>query len=83
MPAPLNANELHLSTPALPATRPSQGEDVAYTSGSMLMFTVDVSLWLAKKLSFSQTILTQNRTEKERLLKKYTLCGCSRMFQNG
>ena len=26
MPAPLNANELHLSTPALPATRPSQEE---------------------------------------------------------
>ena len=27
MPAPLNANELHLSRPALPASRPSQGDD--------------------------------------------------------
>ena len=35
VPAPLNANELHLSTPALPATRPSQAEDAAYASGSM------------------------------------------------
>ena len=33
VPAPLNANELHLSTPALPATRPSQGDDAAYASG--------------------------------------------------
>ena len=35
VPAPLNANELHLSTPALPATNPSQGEDASYASGSM------------------------------------------------
>ena len=35
MPAPLNANELHLSVPALPATCPSQGDDAYYTSGSM------------------------------------------------
>ena len=35
IPAPLNANELRLSTPALPATRPSQWEDAAYASGSM------------------------------------------------
>ena len=35
MPAPLNANELGLSTPALPATRPSQVEDAAYASGSI------------------------------------------------
>ena len=35
VPAPLNANELHLPTPALPATRPSQGEDAAYASGSI------------------------------------------------
>ena len=35
VPAPLNVNELRLSAPALPATRPSQGEDAIYTSGSM------------------------------------------------
>ena len=35
MPAPLNANELHMSMLALPATRPSQGEDASYASGSM------------------------------------------------
>ena len=35
VPAPWNANELCLSTPALPATCPSKGEDAAYTSGSM------------------------------------------------
>ena len=35
VPAPLNANELHLSTPALPATCPSQEEDTALASGSM------------------------------------------------
>ena len=35
VPAPLNANELHLSTPALPATHPSQGEDATYASSSM------------------------------------------------
>ena len=33
--APLNANELCLSTPALPATCPSQGEDASYASSSM------------------------------------------------
>ena len=32
VPAPLNANELRLTKPALPAT---QGEGAAYTSGSM------------------------------------------------
>ena len=35
VPAPLNANELHLSMPALPATRPSQGEDAAHAGRSM------------------------------------------------
>ena len=35
VPAPLNANELHLSMPALPGTGPSQGEDATYPSGSM------------------------------------------------
>ena len=38
MPAPLNANELRLSTPtwrALPATPPSQEDDASYASGSM------------------------------------------------
>ena len=35
VPAPLNANDLHLSMPALPATRPSQGEDAACASGRM------------------------------------------------
>ena len=35
VPAPLNAYELHLSTPALPATHPSQGDDAAYASSSM------------------------------------------------
>ena len=35
VPGPLNANELCLSTPALPATHPSQGEDAANASGSM------------------------------------------------
>ena len=35
VPAPLNANELHLPMPALPATRPSQEEDAACASGSM------------------------------------------------
>ena len=33
--ATLNANELHLSTPVLPATCPCQGEDAAYFRGSM------------------------------------------------
>ena len=32
-------------------------------------------------LSFSHTSLTQNQTQKEKLLKKYTLCGHSRTFQ--
>ena len=31
----LKANELRLSTPALPATHPSQGEDATYASISM------------------------------------------------
>ena len=38
VPAPLNANELHLSTPtwrALPATCPFQGKDAACASGSI------------------------------------------------
>ena len=35
VPAPLNANELRLSTAALPAKRPSQGEDATYASSSM------------------------------------------------
>ena len=35
VPAALNANELRLLMPALPATRPSQREDAACTSGSM------------------------------------------------
>ena len=35
VPAPLNANELRLSTPASPATRPSQEDDASYASGSM------------------------------------------------
>ena len=35
MPAPLNAKELRLSMPALPATHPSQGVEAAYASGSM------------------------------------------------
>ena len=35
VPAPLNANGIRLSEPALPATRPSQGVDAAYASGSM------------------------------------------------
>ena len=35
VPAPLNAKERHLSTPALPATHPSQGEDAAYARRSM------------------------------------------------
>ena len=48
VPAPLNANELRLSTPALPATCPSQGEDAAYASGSML----------SEMLSFNHTSLT-------------------------
>ena len=34
-------------------------------------------------LSFNHTSLTQNRTQKEKLLKKYRLCDCSRTFQNG
>ena len=33
VPATLNANEFHLSKPALPATRPSHREDAAYASG--------------------------------------------------
>ena len=32
VPAPLNANELRLSMPALPATRRSQGDDAASSS---------------------------------------------------
>ena len=39
------------------------------------MFTVDVSLWLTEMLSFNYATLTQNGTQKERLLKKYRLCG--------
>ena len=35
MPAPLNANELCLSMPVLPATCSSQGADATYASGSM------------------------------------------------
>ena len=33
------------------------------------MFTVAVSLWHAEMLSFHHTSLTQNRTQKEMLLK--------------
>ena len=35
VPAPLNANDLRLSTPALSATRPSQEDDASYASCSM------------------------------------------------
>ena len=35
VPAPLNTNDLRLSTPALPTTRPPPGEDAPYASGSM------------------------------------------------
>ena len=35
VPAPLNANELCLSTPALPDTHPSQGDDATYASSSI------------------------------------------------
>ena len=35
VPAPLNANELCLSNPYLPARRPSQGDDASHVSGSM------------------------------------------------
>ena len=35
VPVPLNANELSLSTPALPATRPSQEDNAFYANGSM------------------------------------------------
>ena len=35
VPAPLYANKFNLSTPALPATHPSQGDDAAYASSSM------------------------------------------------
>ena len=84
MPAPLNANELCLSGPVLPASRPSQKEDATCTSVRMwLMFMGEVSLLLAEMLSFNHTSLTQNLTQKERLLKKYRLCGCSRTFLNG
>ena len=34
VPAPLNANELRLSTPALPATRHSKGEDATHVNSS-------------------------------------------------
>ncbi|XP_036965337.1 C-type lectin domain family 4 member A-like isoform X4 [Acanthopagrus latus] len=43
---------------------------------------MDVWLWLAVMLLFNHTSLTQNWTQKERLLRKYRPCGCSRMFQN-
>ena len=44
---------------------------------------VDIRLWLVEIFSFNHTSLTQNETQKERLLKKYRLCVCSRTFQNG
>ena len=46
------------------------------------MFTVDVLLWLAEMLSFNQTSLIQNRTQKERFLKKYRVCVCAKMCKN-
>ena len=36
--------------------------------------TVDVTLWLAEMLLVNNSSLTQNQTQKERLLKKYRLC---------
>ena len=81
MPAPLNAIELRLSMPALPAYTPLSGGGCCLRKRQHeLVFTVDVSLWLAEMLSFNHTSLTQNRTQRERLLKKYrtNLTDCSR-----
>ena len=52
MPEPLNANVLHLSMPALPATPPSQGEDAACASRSMLYFTLLYFIYALFKYMF-------------------------------
>ena len=86
VPTPLNANKRHLSMPtwrALPAMVPFRKTMPLTLALACTNVDVYVSLWLAEMLSFSHTSLTQNVTQKERLLKKYRLCGCSRMFQNG
>ena len=80
VPAPLNAYELLL---CLACYMPLSGEKMLVVACASLMVDVYISLCVAEMLSFNHTSLTQNRTQKERLLKKYRLCGCSRMFQNG
>ena len=55
---------------------------VACANG-VLMVDVNVSLLLMEMLSFNHASLTQNWTQKERLLKKQRLCGCSGTFQYG
>ena len=73
MPASLNAYELRLSTPICLLHVPL-GDYASYAIDSSANVMVDVyiyvSLWLAEMLSFNQTSLTQNLTQKERLLKK-------------
>ena len=44
---------------------------------------MDVYICITEMLLFKHASLTQNWTQKERLLNKYRLCGCSRTFQNG
>ena len=79
MPAPLNANELRLSTAACdtpPSGRARMPRMLGLACAKVMM---DLSLWLAEMLSFNLTSLTQ----EERLLKKYRLSGCSGTLQNG
>ena len=57
VPAPLNDNELHLSTPtwrALPATRPSQGEDASYVACTNAMVDVHICIAMARGDAFVQ-----------------------------
>ena len=58
VPAPLNANELHLSKPTCLLHVPLRKTMLGWMH-------IYVSLWLAEMLSFNHTCLTQNWTQKE------------------
>ena len=60
---------------------PSQEDDASHASGNMRQcYGGCISLWVMEMLLLSHTSLTQNWTQKERLLKKYRLGNCSRQL---
>ena len=71
VPAPLNANELRLSMPALLLHCSLRERMLLTLAVAYVNVYGGCILWLAEMLSFNHTSLTQNWTPKERLLKKY------------